>query len=759
MTKASNLKLKLSMILVIIIALTSNSFAQDEDSVQSQTTSVIKLTQTLNHHAALTQPDCGTPLIYNQYLDCPEFLLNKIISANEKSSLLSLIGSPDEMCSETIDHEFKTAGDLEKFLATKMPYSIDADPQLLSKGCLAPSELHPNALNQKKAKQAVATYYTLINRLKNGTISTLQSIASIDSLLGTSPLLKDVDCSDPHISAKANWCAQLKQNSCAPKGGLENLASETLNELQVIADLEKKILEVKDSAMTCGNDGTCATVLSTDQQKLIDSFQQIIASIQFQYPWTTGKTFTQYLSDHRGGMISKLETALNPENDAHPELTYQTVHDALYSQLVENRKAELDRLNRFKTGSSCLNSRWPSSSQCKDLDSIIDETPPITSLDLSRLPRDGDFGKRIQSESALSSVDCRWSIGDDKLNLNKIFYHTARASAIGATLAFVTGGLSIAVEAGTALGETADAAATAVDSGATIAKAVRAARMLTGINAGVALTGLKGVSSSCYHVLTQMDHAAEAPENQNSCPAQFGSQDPNSSTSSASRKRSCALSVVFAAAGALPLAAPYLEPLVSKLFTTNVLRTSTFMLTANERGALTAAETDAGALAADASSGSTFLSQIKISTSQQQAAMTIYQANSFLTKHEHFNIVAFKKLTPAQKQEFVSQLNNDQKTTLAEILLQKRLDPFHLNLSPTELGLLVQTQIIPNDSAVGKAKLENLLLLSQPIYFKSAQRLVSLQEYNSMSSQEKTSFKSHLSSEERQMLDQMLEAQ
>jgi hypothetical protein len=487
----------------------------------------------------------------NPNLQCPAGIVSQMVNSDvysgKKGSAFGLVGSPDQLCPSTIDHDYASPQDLENHLATSPDSALGASPTMLSgpNSCLSNQPYsavgHPRPYPNHDAKEFVGTYYYLHKRLEQGQQSTLESIASIDSILGQPPL-HDVDCSDPILKKSQRWCEKFRAKKCSPQGGLEDkspdgIVQKTVGWTETYDNLDTKEEDIKaGTAIHTGRGATVYRPLTPTEQDEIKQIETAKAAIASQYPWITGSEFRKYLNQHKAGMFG----------NGHPEYQYQNIHDAIYSQLTMDRKGSLQRISNLKRAGKCLNQNLFEYSSCKDLDEVIDETAPLSSND-----------------PVIKDAQCRWNVDQAKAAVDHLVFNTAQTVVEVGSIVTLTMGLGTAAAAAeasaaaaTEAGELAAAqqALTTVSAAKNLLLLGRLGLLFKGIKASVSVCGNKTVA------LTTPTRPGEDPEI--SCPAKAGANASEDPQGTAPKGSDCLIAIAMNSPFLLPLASPTVNGLL-----------------------------------------------------------------------------------------------------------------------------------------------------------------------------------------------------
>lgn len=315
--------------------------------------------------------------------------LGVVLSAGEDGSSSNLRrGTPARACQNYTGDRFESAEDLETYFTSKNETALGGPTNLIS-SCVNP-DFSPEA-----KKHMVGKYYMNMGRIKQGYLTSLESLASIESLLGTdnldSPSVFDrvtqngervakQECYDPHIPQTFEACQKLSR--CPRRGGLDNLLDESYDMVRALKTLEiqlasansrmQEILEPVDQQFPTWslNEGWSATPplgkqlesLSQADREEYDQLKNQIRDISKMvgmgkrtYPWAFGDRFNEMMNIDPE---SDEDDEWNPELDrinSDTAFSKAVMKNALKEQLKTNRSRTLDRMKNLKHASKCLN--------------------------------------------------------------------------------------------------------------------------------------------------------------------------------------------------------------------------------------------------------------------------------------------------------------------------------------------------------------------------------------------------------------------
>lgn len=499
----------------------------------------------------------------NSNLKCPRWM-NQKLKDNRESGLFGIVGSPNYICNtpEKEGEEFLRTNffdgpeSLENYLSSHPATAIPGvDPGHIS-SCVSSGYTTGGSgrtpkktvtYHQEERKAIVADWYYSMKRLNTGTIGTIESIASIDSILlkdvssSESKLLPkdkfwskgtDNSCVVAHLPQASARCEQLK-TSCKPQGGLGKLVIETEGALKQRDELREQMKQIKYPRGRRKSDDPQVLAAKAAKKEI----EQKIQLVENLYPMIKGAEFEDYAED---GKASKKQ-----------------IREGIVRQLVANREKLVEKLDNNRKASKCLNSYQYDSDACDEIDNIIAANPESPRI---------NFNDEEEKQAKLGSLFAQGELDDAKcLRQAKGIRDGADAAlkdfAINAGVTIATAGLGSVVAGARA--------ATSVVQGAS--KLAKAGQVVKNIGAGFRGTAglarasmigvdlyygsdsIRAASAACDHMLV---NAEQRQEENFSCP-----QSPSSSMPTAiSDWKMCVLAV---GTGSLQLI-PYMTPLAAK---------------------------------------------------------------------------------------------------------------------------------------------------------------------------------------------------
>ncbi|MEI7441675.1 MAG: hypothetical protein WCK43_08630, partial [bacterium] len=425
---------------------------------------------------------------------CPSYLIEQV-KEDSKIGIRNWVGkksgSSDDYCSNALSKLTDTpdAAELSKRLASHPMTSFGDKGESLSESCLS------SVQDPERKKLLVAEYHSNTARLKMASLSSLENMAAIDSILGKNSL-QDVDCSQsgmPHLEGN---CKKLK--SCQARGGLEQQAKEIQDIYPQYIALKKEVSNLNSSnalsAMSMGpgyvSNPAQISAMKERSDKSSENQKKILA-LEAMYPALTGK-----------GFKSTFETSK------------QNFQEALRSQLEESRKKISEQFNDYQKGIRCMSGKGGS---CDHFDKTMKSAPPLNIQAFKR-----GAGLSVEDshvQSYLGAVECRQKIREVHENQNEAL----KDLAVGTALTIGTMGLG-------SIAATAKLASTSAETAVQAAQFASRARMASNALVGVDLVSLgqggKEAYEHCSKSLNQLSSAQpkdDSSKTESSCPSDSGS--------------------------------------------------------------------------------------------------------------------------------------------------------------------------------------------------------------------------------------------
>ncbi|OFZ20836.1 MAG: hypothetical protein A2X94_04790 [Bdellovibrionales bacterium GWB1_55_8] len=311
--------------------------------------------------------------------DCPQAILQNVMKDRRSGWI---VPSANQTCQERAPDVLTSPEKLEDYLRLESGLSFQNGVRTVTEpSCLSSSQMSELTLSERR--QAVAEYYYSINRLQDGILSTTESIAAIDSLMGKKPFEpsgKD-SCGDPRLAKTLLWCQKLQQ--CSPKGGFDELVADTDRVLTTkLRPLEAQLISL------AGKKDPASQRIRTGTQQAIDGLKRL-------YPWLSGKEF-------------QAEIRKDPSSS----------RNALWKQLSATRAALSDRYRKLTAASRCLDGGQKWSTDCAELQGALAISPEIPIIDWRK--RKGTAAKQILDvNSQFDRVRCKLEHRNLKSESNK----------------------------------------------------------------------------------------------------------------------------------------------------------------------------------------------------------------------------------------------------------------------------------------------------------------------------------------------------
>lgn len=285
---------------------------------------------------------------------CPEFLLKNINTdahENLRTWYFKKAGSIDDFCSGPVKNlsEVPSSNELSKRLADHSLTKLGDDNQSLSESCIS------RIKDSSRKNFFVAEYYSNMARLKVASLSTLESLQSIDSVLGERSL-SDKSCSSIGHSLSRKGCEKLQ--SCKPQGGLVDQAKELENIYPQYMSLKKEVNDLRSraatSAMVAGPGFIPSPSLISENAERDRKVKENVDEIQLieaMYPALKGKAFQKTLDSSKNNFEESLKKQLKETRDK-----------------ISFEFQELQKATRCMSGDS---------RECDRFDDILKKTPPL----------------------------------------------------------------------------------------------------------------------------------------------------------------------------------------------------------------------------------------------------------------------------------------------------------------------------------------------------------------------------------------------
>jgi hypothetical protein len=469
----------------------------------------------------------------NPYLKCPRWFMKKF--ADYKGNFWGTMpDSPSKMCNMDTESGFEkniSAAALESALAKSPQTSLGANKEMLS-SCFLPDKT--NEYSAKERRVLTAQYYQQMNRLKQATLSSLESMAAIDEFINED-FLGPSDCEDPRIIQTRIWCERLR-NCNTPQQKKEKaqmLRDETFFAMQMIRDLEQ-------------NRGHCAKNPDHKDDPGIchEAIDQQIEMIKSTYPLTDGSIFKKSME---GRPVDKV-----------------SISNALNEQLKVNKKELLETLSDYKKATACLNAEVD---DCDvDLDKIIASTPSVPRLAVNG-PVTADERKNAMAiNSAFDDVTCL-----EEINVQKgIADDALKSFLVNSALTVATMGLG-------SLASGAKATITAAKTGVGTARALNQARALASViktPSGLVYVALAGYNAKFTYDLVESAVETCSPSDELSIDLKASSNLQNGprcgadsdmgKTRETFRMKSCLCAAALAGTNLLPYVGPAVKSQIEK---------------------------------------------------------------------------------------------------------------------------------------------------------------------------------------------------
>ena len=404
---------------------------------------------------------CGTSSLFDPSLSrlsesipeiaCPKFIIEQQTLRDSKSSLTA--DSPDEICSTGVANStnyFQNASELEAYLRQNSYFSDlnQTSPPFstcLSQGVSIPIGLGKTSLSyttktlpENKKKLAIMEHYLSLKRLSDGIERSIQSITAIDSMIGASPLLKDISCNalDAISSDVKNQCSSFKkcsnQNSSqnllsqnhssntssanpnestkhigdissyssSSNSSLKKSAQDTLLALQGIEAIERERLRLVAERGKLGgsiNQNRYQRRSNPSKQKIEELTEQIRdledrkKNLQNLYPWILGKVFQDSYNRSDYSNYAK-------RSEEEKEAMETQMAGLITNQLTHTREKLKERTTDFIKAFSCIKE---DNTLCNelDMDKILAHTPSINHEEVFERDRKKKLKEKLKTNT------------------------------------------------------------------------------------------------------------------------------------------------------------------------------------------------------------------------------------------------------------------------------------------------------------------------------------------------------------------------
>ncbi|MCB0351742.1 MAG: hypothetical protein KDD38_11200, partial [Bdellovibrionales bacterium] len=316
----------------------SPTFASDIESVVLTNYAIKELDGLNSHHKKCSDENPPCSGLLSQY----------ILDAKSDGGYFGTIKSNWNTCQREINrsHRFSTSTDLAKYLNEKSDTAIGPIHYDRITSCTSG--------NAEEDKSTTGTYFYLLNRMKMGANSSLEQIATIDSLLGDNEknILEGLNCGSILLPQTTLRCEELKK--CKSKvGALSQLASETAWAEKMISQAKQKISEITFRRGYRANDPR------------VKKINNIIRFYEMKYPWLQSETY----NNHRKGKGQKLKD----------------IQEAIKAQLINNRATLKDSYSQFRYGAACLGEMDREEAACSvdALKKLLEKAPTFSAVEFS----------------------------------------------------------------------------------------------------------------------------------------------------------------------------------------------------------------------------------------------------------------------------------------------------------------------------------------------------------------------------------------
>lgn len=610
----------------------------------------------------------------NPYLQCPAWMNSKIQSYSETTLANAagtfFMGNPGDACSVVNESTtFPDAESLEAFLSTQSETVLGARPNLIS-SCARVDTTNPHARKQMVAEY----YYYMNKirdgelTTMEGLLAT-ESLLSEEVDVERSNYFSELNnkCADIHIAETVRYCEEYKK--CEMKGGLDSvvenaeefvhqkflidkkieMVSDQMDNLtgffrrrsfsptKIFTSNSNKFTKERDELLASLNDEEKVQYLALEDQ--MKTLQQANGLITSTYPWMRGEKFQELMEEKKESVteehvrlseeIKEMQAAAGPMENWTPAqqtaieqkkaalntimkglVPRANIRSAFKAQLVENRDGQIQRLNKLKQATICLNSPNEEEADdeldidCDDVPKIVSEnTPGIVWMDPGepRMPNDPPYTpaeqelrlQKVLANDALSNVECLNNFESERETFSSTFNRMAFDIAVtigtmglgsaasgvaatknaallaeeGAAVARVAAATARTAETGAVLAEAealaAQTARAAADAALKLRRAKQAWGVVFGLDIATALADVPHVMDSCGSNIKLAAAQSLDKEKGPQCPlnpteqegaAQLGSQAIDSA-------KGCALAAGLAALNVLPYAGPVIARL------------------------------------------------------------------------------------------------------------------------------------------------------------------------------------------------------
>ena len=314
-------------------------------------------------------------------LSCPHRILDRLSKDQKKGWMKE---SPSESCLIAGAATKASPAEIESRLARHPSTSLGGRVDGLEQSC--GSSL--SGVSSEDRKLLAAEFHLDMNRLKQAEVSSHESIAAIDSVLGRKPL-QDIPCADSRLPEIDRSCRALQ--ACPASGGLKEQAEEIRQAWPLLVELERRISDGeatrKNQDQGASYGGRLDSRALSEADASVESARRLLSQLKATYPAIDGKEFRK---------------ALNPKQG--------NFEEALTRQLESTRSKLVEESAKYRGAMECLNSPL-TCGKCGDYEEVLARAPAFDSTRFSGPGRASKAERRedlaVQSYLPRSTVGSR----------------------------------------------------------------------------------------------------------------------------------------------------------------------------------------------------------------------------------------------------------------------------------------------------------------------------------------------------------------
>ena len=298
-------------------------------------------------NSSLDSPSCSSAAVQapSARLSCPHRILDRLSKDQKKGWMKE---SPSESCLIAGAATKASPAEIESRLARHPSTSLGGRVDGLEQSC--GSSL--SGVSSEDRKLLAAEFHLDMNRLKQAEVSSHESIAAIDSVLGRKPL-QDIPCADSRLPEIDRSCRALQ--ACPASGGLKEQAEEIRQAWPLLVELERRISDGeatrKNQDQGASYGGRLDSRALSEADASVESARRLLSQLKATYPAIDGKEFRK---------------ALNPKQG--------NFEEALTRQLESTRSKLVEESAKYRGAMECLNSPL-TCGKCGDYEEVLARAP------------------------------------------------------------------------------------------------------------------------------------------------------------------------------------------------------------------------------------------------------------------------------------------------------------------------------------------------------------------------------------------------